>query len=79
MTQLLVWFQFKILHAYKILSNLFIYFITFRYNKLRRESRLVEFELVQDKIENIEALIKEGEHNLTWLSESKNNFNKSLV
>ncbi|KAF6202116.1 hypothetical protein GE061_004514 [Apolygus lucorum] len=38
------------------------------YNKMRRDSRLVEFELVQDKIEEIDKLIGEAEHNLTWLS-----------
>lgn len=35
---------------------------------MRRESRLVEFELVQDKIEEIDMLIGEAENNLTWLS-----------
>ncbi|XP_024080370.1 dynein beta chain, ciliary isoform X1 [Cimex lectularius] len=38
------------------------------YNKMRRDSRLVEFDLIQEKIDQIDELIREAEFNLTWLS-----------
>lgn len=41
---------------------------------MRRESRLVEFELVQEKIEEIDELIQEAEYNLNWNSEGKRKF-----
>lgn len=38
---------------------------------MRRDSRLVEFELIQDKIEQIDELIHEGEYNMNWKSNGK--------
>ena len=35
---------------------------------MRQDSRLVEFELIQDKIEQIDELIYEGENNMNWKS-----------
>ncbi|XP_014280457.2 dynein beta chain, ciliary [Halyomorpha halys] len=42
--------------------------ITQWYNKMRRDSRIVEFELIQDKIEQIDELIREGENDMNWKS-----------
>ncbi|XP_050527559.1 dynein beta chain, ciliary isoform X2 [Daktulosphaira vitifoliae] len=39
------------------------------YNKLRNNSREIEFQLVRKEIENIDELIKEGEQTLKWNSD----------
>lgn len=39
------------------------------YNKLRNNSREIEFQLVQEEIEQIDELIKKGEYSLNWNSE----------
>lgn len=41
------------------------------YNKLRNNSREIEFQLVQEEIEQIDELIKKGEYFLNWNSEGK--------
>lgn len=36
---------------------------------MRNNSREIEFQLVQEEIEQIDELIKKGEHSLNWNSE----------
>ncbi|XP_068084396.1 dynein beta chain, ciliary [Anabrus simplex] len=38
------------------------------YNKVRRSSRLVEYELVKEQVEEIDALIEQGQTSLCWNS-----------
>lgn len=42
-----------------------------RYNKVKRNSREVEFELVKDEVEEIDKLIQKGQKELNWNSDSK--------
>lgn len=44
---------------------------SFRYNKVKRNSREVEFELVKDEVEEIDKLIQKGQKELNWNSDSK--------
>jgi len=39
------------------------------YNKLRNNSREIEFQLVQEEIQQIDELVKKGEYSLNWNSE----------
>lgn len=39
------------------------------YNKLRNNSREIEFQLVQEEIQQIDELVKKGEYFLNWNSE----------
>lgn len=39
-----------------------------RYNKVKQNSREVEFELVREQVEKIDALIKKGQSGLDWNS-----------
>lgn len=48
------------------------------YNKLRNNSREIEFQLVQEEIEQIDELIKKGEYSLNWNSEGIVNYIKIL-
>lgn len=42
-----------------------------RYNKVRKNSREVEFELVREEVEEIDALIHHGQSDLDWNSPGK--------
>jgi len=39
------------------------------YNKLRNNSRGIEFQLVHEEIEEIDELVKKGEYSLNWNSD----------
>lgn len=39
------------------------------YNKIRRTSKDVEFQLIQAELEEIDKLVEHAEHNLDWNSE----------
>lgn len=43
--------------------------IYFRYNRIRNESAPVEFQLVEDEVENIDNLINYGQEHYDWNSE----------
>jgi len=43
--------------------------INYSYNKLRNNSRDIEFQLIQEEIEPIDELIKKGEFFLNWNSD----------
>lgn len=59
------------LYNYNIYSNYYFLMQLFSYNKLRNNSREIEFQLVQEEIEQIDELIKKGEYSLNWNSEGK--------
>ncbi|KAL4135288.1 hypothetical protein QTP88_006906 [Uroleucon formosanum] len=44
------------------------------YNKLRNNSREIEFQLVQEEIQQIDELVKKGEYSLNWNSEGLNEY-----
>lgn len=49
------------------------------YNKIRRTSKDVEFQLIEHEIEEIDKLIIQGQTNLNWNSQGKFEFNRVCV
>lgn len=66
---MLVIINFKYYHNMQARANNKANYTLISYNKLRNNSREIEFQLVQEEIQQIDELVKKGEYSLNWNSE----------